>query len=69
MSEPPDSGTGSLFRHALLLELDRLLQEYPQRWSTATLRAVVASKKPVDVEQLFDLLDNIEEALAPPSSA
>jgi hypothetical protein len=71
MSDPPDPGTGFLFRRAVLLELDRLLQEFPKRWSTATVRAVLASKF-VDVEHLFDRLERIEVALAalprPPDS-
>jgi hypothetical protein len=71
MSDPPDPGTGFLFRRAVLLELDRLLQEFPKRWSAATVLAVLASKL-VDVEHLFDLLDRVEVAIVaiprPPDS-
>ena len=75
MSDPTDPGTGLLFRRKVLLKLDRLLQEFPTRWSSATVLAVVAGadeSNVVDVEHLFDLLETIEVRLAalprPPDS-
>jgi hypothetical protein len=66
MSRPPRDAQPSAARVAFLTELARLLQEFPDRWSRATLRTAVMLAEEHRASSVFDLLDRIQGVLSPP---
>jgi hypothetical protein len=55
-------------RIVFLIELDRLLQQFPTRWSRSTLRAAVILCEEHRAPTVFALLDHLEAVLTPPPS-